>query len=117
MDFSNLIGGGGIISNAQDINKWNEALLTGHGLPQNYQELWNPILLNNGESNNYGLGMGVSSHQGYPFYYHPGMGSGMNSINLIFPDQSLGVVIIRNVSKPKYSSVQIALTIADLLIK
>lgn len=116
MHFSNLIGGGGIISTAQDINKWNKALLSGQGLPRNYQDLWNPIRLNNGESTHYGLGMGVSDFNGIPFYYHPGMGSGMNAINLIFPEQDLSMVIIRNVSNPQFSSVQIALMAAEYLI-
>ena len=115
--FSNLIGGGGIISNARDMHQWNNALLNGHHLPKNYQKLWESILLNNGSSTNYGLGMGISSHQGHPFYYHPGMGSGMNSINLIFPEQQMGIVIIRNVSNPSLSSVQLAMMIADLLIE
>jgi len=75
MDFSNLIGGGGIVSNAQDIAKWNLALLNGTSLPGNYMELWNPVFLNDGKSTDYGLGIAISDLHGIPFYYHPGMGS------------------------------------------
>ncbi|MDA3904789.1 MAG: serine hydrolase [Bacteroidales bacterium] len=112
MHFSNLIGGGGIISNASDMAKWGMALLSGEKLPKNYQKLWEPILLNSGESIEYGLGMGISDFEGKRFYYHPGMGSGMNSINLIFPNYDLTITVIRNISKPKHSSLEIALLAA-----
>lgn len=116
MHFSNLIGGGGMVSNVTDLGKWADALLTGKGLPPNYKELWLSGVLNNGDSTGYGLGMGVSEHQGIPFYYHPGMGSGMNSINLIVLDAQLSITIIRNISKPKLTSVNVALLVMSLLI-
>jgi len=40
----------------------------------------------------------------------------MNSVNLIFPDYDLSITVIRNVSKPKVSSVEIALSAAGHLI-
>ena len=95
--------------------KWNTALLSGTNLPPNYQELWDATLLNTGESTNYGLGLGISEFNKQVFYYHPGMGSGMNSINLIIPDQDFSITIIRNISKPKLSSVQIALMSLEYL--
>ena len=116
MHFSNLIGGGGIISNVQDMAKWNMALVSGKNLPANYRLLWEPVLLNSGESTNYGLGMGISEINGETFYYHPGMGSGMNSINLIFPERKMTITVIRNISAPSVSSKDIALMAVDYLI-
>lgn len=116
MHFSNLIGGGSLISNSQDMAKWGMALISGENLPKNYQLLWNPILLNSGESTEYGLGMGVEKFNGIIFYYHPGMGSGMNSINLIYPDFDLTINVIRNVSSPKFSSKDIALMASEYLL-
>lgn len=115
LHFSNLIGGGSIISNARDIAKWNMALLSGTNLPANYEQLWEPVLLNSGESTNYGLGMGISEFNGEPFYYHPGMGSGMNSINLIFPERKVTITVIRNISSPSVSSKDIALLAINYL--
>lgn len=115
MHFSNLIGGGGIVSNAQDMTKWNRALLSGENLPSNYKKLWEPTPLNCGDSINYGLGIGISDYNGNLFYYHPGMGDGMNSINLIFPEQEFTITVLRNVSKPKFSSKQIALLASEYL--
>ncbi|MDQ7797897.1 MAG: serine hydrolase domain-containing protein [Candidatus Edwardsbacteria bacterium] len=116
MHFSNLIGGGGVISNSRDMAKWEMALLSGKKLPQNYQKLWEPILLNSGKSTDYGLGLGVSDLDGKKFYYHPGMGDGMNSIDLIFPDYDLTITVIRNISKPKHSSNDISLLAAKYLL-
>jgi CubicO group peptidase (beta-lactamase class C family) len=107
--FSNLIGGGGIISNVRDMGIWADALLSGIGLPKNYKEMWNTTILNNGNDTQYGLGMGTSKADGDLFYYHPGQGSGMNAINLIFPESNISITVIRNVSKPKTSSAEIAL--------
>ncbi|PLX23981.1 MAG: hypothetical protein C0599_03220, partial [Salinivirgaceae bacterium] len=61
------------------------------------------------EDTHYGLGMGISNVDGDIFYYHPGQGSGMNAINLIFPEKQISITVIRNVSKPKTSSAEIAL--------
>ncbi len=117
MHFSNLIGGGGVISNSRDMAKWEMALLSGKKLPQNYQKIWEPILLNSGKSTDYGLGLGISDFDGRKFYYHPGMGDGMNSIDLIFPDYDLTITVIRNVSKPKHSSNNISLLAAKYLLQ
>ena len=116
MHFSNLIGGGGVISNAGDLAKWGMALISGDRLPANYRLLWQPILLNSGVSTEYGLGMGISDFEGKTFYYHPGMGSGMNSLNMIFPDDRLSITVIRNVSKPTHTSKDIAFLAAKYLL-
>jgi len=114
--FSNLIGGGAIVSNINDMGKWCQALLTGKHLPENYKLLWSTGHLNTGEKTDYGLGMGISIHNDMIFYYHPGMGSGMNSVNLIFPEQNFAVTVIRNISKPELSSNDIALLAADIFL-
>jgi CubicO group peptidase (beta-lactamase class C family) len=64
MHFSNLIGGGSVISNSRDIAKWCMALISGENMPDNYQSLWYPVLLNSGKSTNYGLGMGFCEING-----------------------------------------------------
>jgi len=115
MHFSNLIGGGSMVSNVQDMAKWGMALVSGKNLPANYKKIWESVLLNSGESTGYGLGLGVNHVNGKEFYYHPGMGSGMNSIFLIFPEEKISITVIRNMSKPKVSSKEIALTAAQFL--
>jgi CubicO group peptidase (beta-lactamase class C family) len=116
MHFSNLIGGGSIVSNVTDLAKWADALLTGKNLPPNYQDLWQANHLANGESTEYGLGMGSDSLDGEVYYYHPGMGSGMNSINVIYPAHQLNINVVRNVSTPTHTSKEISEMIARGLL-
>ena len=40
MHFSNLIGGGNVISNVSDMGIWTNVLINGNNLPSNYQLLW-----------------------------------------------------------------------------
>jgi CubicO group peptidase (beta-lactamase class C family) len=117
MHFSNLIGGGAVISNARDMAKWCMALISGQNLPDNYTDLWKPVLLNSGESTGYGLGMGVNNHDGRTYYYHPGMGDGMNSVDLIFLEEEMSITVIRNVHPPIVNSNEIALMAADYLFE
>jgi CubicO group peptidase (beta-lactamase class C family) len=116
MHFSNLIGGGSMVSNVRDMAKWGNALLTGDHLPPNYREMWVSNPLSNGEPTYYGLGMGIDSLEGELYYYHPGMGSGMNSIHVIYPDHHLNIHVIRNVSTPKHNSKEISEMIARGLL-
>ncbi|MFN2233943.1 MAG: serine hydrolase domain-containing protein [Anaerolineales bacterium] len=116
MHFSNLIGGGSVVSNVTDLAKWGNALLTGDHLPPNYREMWRSNQLSNGEPTYYGLGMGIDSLEGERYYYHPGMGNGMNSIHVIYPDHHLNINVIRNVSTPKHTSKEISEMIARGLL-
>jgi hypothetical protein len=43
------------------------------------------------------------------------MGDGMNSINLIFPEDSISITVIRNISNPRISSKDIAFKAVDYL--
>lgn len=115
MHFSNLVGGGNIITNAKDMAKWGIALISGNKLPRNYKKIWESNKLNSGEETGYGLGMGNNAYNGKPYYYHPGMGDGMNSVNFIFPEDGITVTVIRNQSEPKLNSVEIAQLAAEHL--
>ena len=115
MHFSNLIGGGAVVSNVRDMAKWGIALNSGDHLPRNYKTIWESNVLNTGEETGYGLGMGNNEHHGKSYYYHPGMGDGMNSVNLIFPDDKVSITVIRNMSSPKLNSVNVALMATEYL--
>jgi len=115
MHFSNLIGGGGIISNVDDMAKWGIALCSGNQLPKNYAQIWKTNYLNSGEETWYGFGMGQNEYKGKSYYYHPGMGDGMNAVNFIFPDDKISITVIRNVSEPEVTSVAMAELAMDYL--
>ena len=115
MHFSNLIGGGNVISNVSDMGIWTKALITGQNLPSNYQLLWQSNTLNNGEETGYGLGLGINSFMDKTYYYHPGMGDGMNAVDIIFPEEKITITVIRNISKPEFSSIEAALSVAKVI--
>jgi D-alanyl-D-alanine carboxypeptidase len=115
MHFSNLIGGGSIITNAEDMAKWGIALISGEKLPANYKEIWKSNTLNSGEQTGYGLGMGENSFKNKSYFYHPGMGDGMNSVNFIFPEDGITITVIRNVSKPSFNSIEAALMATEYI--
>ncbi|PLX00400.1 MAG: hypothetical protein C0593_01035 [Marinilabiliales bacterium] len=115
MHFSNLIGGGNVISNVSDMGIWTNALINGNNLPSNYQLLWKSNTLNNGEETGYGLGLGINSFMDKTYYYHPGMGDGMNAVNIIFPEEEIAITVIRNMSKPEFTSIEAALSIAKVI--
>jgi D-alanyl-D-alanine carboxypeptidase len=106
--FSNLIGGGSIISNSGDIAKWCIALISGNKLPKGYEKSWESTLLNTGEETGYGLGLGNNNYKGINFIYHPGMGDGMNCVNFIIPEKGITINVLRNVSGPGISSIEVA---------
>jgi D-alanyl-D-alanine carboxypeptidase len=117
MHFSNLIGGGSIISNVRDMARLANALITGTGLPGNYRAAMQPIMLNSGKPVPYGLGLGITDLNGNKMIYHPGQGDGMDAMMLVFPDQKLTITVIRNISGEKDSSSKnIALRTAELLL-
>ncbi|MEE4257228.1 MAG: serine hydrolase domain-containing protein [Bacteroidales bacterium] len=116
MHFSNLIGGGSVVSNIHDMAIWGIALTSGNKLPPNFQTIWKSNKLNSGEETGYGLGMGTNSIEGKTYYYHPGMGDGMNSVNLIFPQEKISITVIRNVSTPEVKSMEAALIAAQYLL-
>jgi len=113
--FSNLIGGGNIISNVCDMAKWNNALLTGNNLPTNYKDLFISTKLNSGESTGYGLGIGHNTYNDIEYYYHPGMGAGMNSINMIFPTENISICVIRNIFPSRQTTNEIAFKICEII--
>lgn len=115
--FSNMIGGGSILSNVRDIAKWNRALISGKKLPLSYRMIWEPTILNSGDSLNYGLGMGLENFNGHDLYYHPGSGEGMNSVNAVFPMEKIGIVVIQNANPPKINSTQVGLLACDYLFE
>jgi len=116
LHLSNLIGGGSIITNIEDMALWGNTLITGKYMPNNLSNLWKPILLSNGESTDYGLGLGISEFKNHKICYHPGQGDGMDSFGLLFSDKKIYVAVMRNMSKPVSSSRYIAFRVAEYVL-
>ncbi|MFT5097973.1 MAG: serine beta-lactamase-like protein LACTB [Flavobacterium sp.] len=93
--------GGGFISTPKDLVNFGLLLLDG-GLVSKatLAEMWVPVLLNNGEPNpgGYGLGFRFGHHEGDRFISHGGASVGGASYLVIFPELGLVAAFATNVS-------------------
>jgi serine beta-lactamase-like protein LACTB len=93
--------GGGFVSRPKDLVKFGLLLLNG-GLASEttLAEMWKPVLLNNGEPNpgGYGLGFRFGEHEGARFVNHGGSSVGGASYLVIFPELGLVAAFATNVT-------------------
>lgn len=92
------IADGAIISNVEDMVKWDAALHGGKLLkPESYALLIKPGVLNSGRSRSYGMGTFLTSLGGVPFVGHHGNSPGYSAGCYRFPNSHLTVVLMANV--------------------
>lgn len=90
--------GGGILSNVDDMTKWelalrNETLLKKETL----QQMWTPAKLANGKSVEYGLGWGVDWKAEHPTVAHSGGHiTGFSTLHLRYVRDDLAVIVLTN---------------------
>lgn len=90
-------GQGGLQMSAPDLAKWDAALYTGHILSQSSREqLWTPTVLNDGNTEQYGLGWVLDSVNGHPFVWHNGKESGYRSQFERHTAEGLTVIVLCN---------------------
>jgi D-alanyl-D-alanine carboxypeptidase len=88
---------GNIISTANDMAKWLQALDQGKLLkPTSYQQLWAKTKLKNGRSEPYGLGWGIGDFKGHYSTAHGGAVAGYASGLVRYPGDRINVVVLTN---------------------
>jgi D-alanyl-D-alanine carboxypeptidase len=89
---------GNIISTANDLAKWLQALDRGKLLSAaSYQQLWRSGTLKNGHKTGYGLGWAVGKVNGHPYTVHGGGISGGHATGLVrYPQDRLDVIVLAN---------------------
>jgi CubicO group peptidase (beta-lactamase class C family) len=92
-----LFGAGQLAMSASDLARWDisvirQSLLT----PASYRALETTVLLKDGVSSGYGLGVDVGMMSGHRLIAHSGEVSGFTAQNMIFPDDSAAVVVLTN---------------------
>lgn len=88
---------GALISTANDMAKWQEALHTGQVLQRRmYQQMISPMTLTDGEVSDYGFGLGISEIQGVRSYEHSGGIPGYATYALYVPEARVNVVVYTN---------------------
>jgi CubicO group peptidase (beta-lactamase class C family) len=91
------LGSGQVVTTAQDVALWEVAFLHRQVLPpkQADEEI---TLAHLADASTYpsALGLFVFHDLGITRYYHTGEGLGFQAVNMIYPDQSLAIVVLTN---------------------
>jgi len=92
-----MYGAGELAMTASDLAKWDISVID-HSLlkPASYRTLEKTVLLSNGVSSGYGLGVDVGFTNGHRNISHTGEVAGFTAANMIFPDDSAAIVVLTN---------------------
>jgi D-alanyl-D-alanine carboxypeptidase len=92
-----LFAAGGLAMIAEDLAKWDISILQQRLLkPASYGTLAKEVMLNNGRSTHYALGLSVGAEFNHRALQHGGEVSGFCSHNLVFPDDGIAIVVFTN---------------------
>jgi CubicO group peptidase (beta-lactamase class C family) len=92
-----LFAAGELAMTAEDLARWNLGMIEGRLLtPASWRQMQTAVLLSNGLSTGYGLGVDVASQAGHRVVAHGGEVSGFTATNLIFPDDRAAVTVLAN---------------------
>lgn len=101
-----LLGAGAILSTADDVARWDHAIVTGRLLkPQTLKEFFTPVGLKSGSDVPYALGWFIGQDQGRPIWEHGGNTLGFSCSNLYLPKEKTSIVFLTNVGGLGGSSV------------
>jgi len=111
-----IVGGGGLMSNVDDLLLWDRAFYSNKlGKGALIRELETPGTLNNGKQINYGMGLWLSEYRGLKIVEHSGGTFGYRTEILRFPDQRFSVVALCNVGSADVEG--LARKISDLYLQ
>ena len=110
LDSSYKIPGGGWLSSAEDMARFEVAMLHDKLVKRATRELmWTPLKPSDRSKDNYGLGWGVGDEDGIVAVGHSGGQQGTSTDFLIAPEKQAGVVVLTNMDNlnPNELSVEI----------
>jgi D-alanyl-D-alanine carboxypeptidase len=111
-----LFAAGELAMTAEDLAKWDISIMDRTILkPASYGDFETEVLLNNGLSTRYGLGIRVVSQDGHRTLSHGGEVSGFTSQNIVLPDDRAAIAILTNQDAVSASD-SIARAIVPLLL-
>lgn len=97
LDSSYKIPGGGWLSSAEDMARFEVATLSDKLLkPETRSLMWTPLKPSDGQPNGYALGWGTLSEDGIRYVGHDGGQQGSSTNFYIAPEQRAGVVVLAN---------------------
>ncbi|MFI5239159.1 MAG: serine hydrolase, partial [Gemmatimonadales bacterium] len=100
-------GAGELAMTASDLAKWDIAMIRQSLLaPRSYGAMETTVLLRDGVSSGYGLGVDVGMMNGHRLISHNGEVAGFTAGNFVFPDDSAAVVVLTNQdAAPAYGAI------------
>jgi D-alanyl-D-alanine carboxypeptidase len=91
------LGMGDLVTNADDMLKWDEALYTEKLVSQDLlKKAWTPFMFADGRKTNYGYGWMLSEYQGMQLVWHSGGMPGWRCTAIRIPSQHLYVIVLSN---------------------
>ncbi len=97
LDSSYKIPGGGWLSSAEDMARFEVAVLHDKLIRRATRDLmWTPLKPSDGSEDGYGLGFGSFTEDGIRFIGHSGSQQGTSTDFLLAPDRLAGVVVLAN---------------------
>ncbi|HEX5180258.1 MAG TPA: serine hydrolase domain-containing protein [Gemmatimonadaceae bacterium] len=92
-----MFGAGELAMTPTDLAKWDISMIKQSLLsPASYKAMETTVLLKNGVSSGYGLGVEVGQVGGHRMISHSGEVSGFTAENMVFPDDSAAIVVLTN---------------------
>jgi len=92
-----MYGAGELAMTASDLARWDISVIDRSLLaPASYAEMEKSVLLENGVTSDYGLGVDVGMMSGHRMIEHSGEVAGFTAENIVFPDDSAAVVVLTN---------------------
>jgi CubicO group peptidase (beta-lactamase class C family) len=97
-----LFGAGGLAMTAEDLARWDIALMN-HSLlnEASYRALETDTLLSSGTATGYGLGLDVEMEKQRRKLSHGGEVSGFTAMNAVYPDDGIAIVVLTNLMASK----------------
>lgn len=97
LDSSYKIPGGGFISSAEDMARYEEAMLADKLVKRSTRNLlWTAQKTTDGKFTEYGMGWGVSKKFGLNLYGHNGGQQGTSTSITLAPEKGAGIVVLAN---------------------
>jgi CubicO group peptidase (beta-lactamase class C family) len=92
-----MYGAGELAMTARDLARWDIAMIDQSLLaPASYRAMETAVLLKNGVSTDYGLGVDVAMSAGHRTIEHSGEVAGFTAENIVYPDDSAAVIVLTN---------------------
>lgn len=97
MPFMNLYGHGGLLTTVGDLLIWAENFWTPRILDRaSLDEMEIPMVLNDGTSTGYGLGLSIGKYKGLREVSHSGSTAGYRAYLVRFPEQRVAIALLSN---------------------